>query len=392
MPIKTNLSNFSGTVSRRSVLRTAGVLTAGVALTGAVGCGASASKGASSQDAITIGFVPISCVSPLLIAHANGLFEKHGVNVNLRKFSGWADLWTAYATGELDVAHMLSPMPIALDAGATNAKRPTELSFTQNTNGQALTLAAKHHPHVTRIADLEGMVLGIPFEYSVHALLLRDFLVSGGLDPVRDLELRLLRPADMIAQLSVGTIDGFIGPEPFNQRALATESGRIFQLTRHMWDKHPCCAVAMAKDFKDDQPDTAAAITAALHEAASWVNDPAHAPEASETLAQERYLNQSADLIVSGLAGQYLTWDDREVTDPDYMSFGDPTQQTALTWMAAQLARWDLGGETLIMDDETIINAATSVLPADADTSTETVSINGTPFDPTRPTRAYTEQ
>ena len=59
----------------------------------------------------------------------------------LKKFSGWADLWTAYATEQLDVAHMLSPMTVAIGAGVTNAARPTELSFTQNTNGQAITMA-----------------------------------------------------------------------------------------------------------------------------------------------------------------------------------------------------------------------------------------------------------
>ena len=66
------------------------------------------------------------------------------------------------------------------------------------------------------------MVLGIPFEYSVHALLLRDYLVAGGLDPVSDVELRLLRPPDMVAQWEVGAVDGFIGADPFNQRALNT--------------------------------------------------------------------------------------------------------------------------------------------------------------------------
>ena len=49
--------------------------------------------------------------------------------------------------------------------------------------------------------DFKGMVLGIPFEYSVHALLLRDYLAAHGVNPVSDLELRLLRPADMVAQL-----------------------------------------------------------------------------------------------------------------------------------------------------------------------------------------------
>uniref|UniRef100_UPI003735DCF9 ABC transporter substrate-binding protein n=1 Tax=Corynebacterium sp. TaxID=1720 RepID=UPI003735DCF9 len=122
--------------TRRSILKAAGLAGA----TGAAGALAacapgSATPGSGATDALTVGFVPIACSAPLLIADAEGLFTRHGVTVQMRKYSGWADLWTAYATGELDVAHMLSPMPVAINAGATDATRPTELAFTQNTNG-----------------------------------------------------------------------------------------------------------------------------------------------------------------------------------------------------------------------------------------------------------------
>ena len=262
-------------LSRRQILRSA-VAMGGVAVGSQVlsACSSprqesNAQSGKSGQggETLTIGFVPIACASPLVAADGLGAFSKQGLNVELRKFVGWADLWTAYATGALDVAHMLSPMPLAIDAGATNASRPTELAFTQNTNGQALTLSTSHLDTVSRPADLKGMVLGIPFEYSVHALLLRDYLVAGGIDPVSDVELRLLRPADMVAQLSVGTIDGFIGPEPFNQRALTTGSGRAFVPTRQMWDNHPCCSVAVAKEVDRGVRDR---VVAALQEGAQY--------------------------------------------------------------------------------------------------------------------------
>lgn len=375
-----------GQLSRRDVLRAAlavgGVVVAGRTL---AAC-APAPEGVSAN--VTIGFVPIACASPLLAADALGTFERHGVTVTLRKYSGWADLWTAYATGAIDVAHMLSPMPVAINAGATNAARPTELAFTQNTNGQALTLASAHHPGVQAAGDMRGMVLGIPFEYSVHALLLRDYLAAHGIDPVADVELRLLRPADMIAQLSVGTIDGFIGPEPFNQRALATKSGRIFLPTKDMWSNHPCCSVAVARDVPANVRD---GIVAGLREGASFVDNPAHTQEAAPMLAQEKYLNQSAELIAPALAGRYLSWQGEEITDPTMINFGGATSATAITWMATQLARWDLGGTALTMDDETLIREAQAVLPPDADESTEPVHINGAPFDPQRPTAGYAQ-
>ncbi len=379
-------------LSRRGLLRAAGLAAAGAALGGTVACSpTSTSADGKPTGPLTMGFVPIACSAPVVMADAEGLFAAHGVEVQLKKYAGWADLWTAYATGELDVAHMLSPMPAAIDSGATNATRATELSFTQNTNGQALTLAAEHHPRVRSAADMRGMILGIPFEYSVHALLLRDFLAAGGVDPVAEVELRLLRPADMIAQLEVGGIDGFIGPEPFNQRALQSGAGRIFTLTKTLWDRHPCCSVAMAKDWRAQHPDAAQGVIAALTEAAAIADDPAQTGHVAPILAQEKYLNQQEGLIRPGLEGKYLTWDGEETVDPELMSFGDPTDVTAITWMTTQIARWGLGGDALTMDDATLIDASYSVLPDDVPRTGTPVMINGLRFDPAHPTAGYVE-
>lgn len=365
------------TLGRREVLKLAAVL-GGAAI---VGMPRVRAKPATAT--LRVGFVPIACAAPLLAADALGAFAAQGIEVKLRKFAGWADLWTAYATGELDAAHMLSPMPIACDAGLTRGARPTQLVFTQNTNGQALTLGAKHHPHVHDARDLRGMVLGIPFEFSVHNLLLRDYLTAHGVDPTSDLELRLLRPPDMVAQLSVGTIDGFIGPEPFNQRALKTGAGRIFVPTREMWEGHPCCSVAMAKDVPES---VRSRVVAALKEGATAVNSPQHLPEVSAEIAKERYLNQAPALLEEALKGSYLSWSGEQITDPDMINFGGATQEAAVTWLAAQLARWQLGVKPLALNDATIIAAARAVLPPDAEPSRGPLLINGRSFDPARPT------
>lgn len=392
---------YNRILSRRQMLRKA-VAMGGVALGGGMlsacstqpqtrqpqtsnsGPASSASPGA--REKLVIGFVPIACASPLVAADALGAFERQGLTLELRKYAGWADLWTAYATGTLDVAHMLSPMPLAIDAGATNVSRPTELAFTQNTNGQALTLSTSYLDTVSQPADLAGMVLGIPFEYSVHALLLRDYLVAGGLDPVSDVELRLLRPPDMVAQLAVGAVDGFIGPEPFNQRALTTGSGRAFIPTRQMWENHPCCSVAIAKEIDRGVRDR---VVAALREGAQFVDNPHHVHESASMLAEEKYLNQKEELISPALAGSYTTWDGTDVVDPDMINFGGQTSATAITWMAAQIARWDLGGTALTMDDDVLLAATESVLPPEADRTTDPVDINGRIFDPQKPTAGY---
>jgi nitrate/nitrite transport system substrate-binding protein len=72
-----------------------------------------------------------------------------------------------------------------------------------------------------------GMKFAIPFEYSMHNFLLRYYLAEAGLNPDTDVQLRVLPPAEMVANLRAGNIDGFLGPDPFNQRAVYDEVGFI---------------------------------------------------------------------------------------------------------------------------------------------------------------------
>lgn len=290
----------------------------------------------AAGDALTIGYVPIACSSPLLQADASGAFARRGLDVRLKKYAGWSELWSSFLTGQLHVTHMLAPMAV------TPTSRPTSLAYTLNTNGQALTIASDLHSEVSGLQDLKGRIIGIPFEYSIHALLLRDALVNAGVDPFADLELRLLRPADMVAQLEVGGIDGFVGPEPFNQRALISGAGRVLHMTKEWWDRHPCCSVSMGTDWLDAHPAEAALITDALAEASAFLNAPGNHSAAAATLSQEKYLNQPAALIEPVFEGRYRTWEGAEVVDPERIHFGDATDPQATAWMAEQVSRWGL--------------------------------------------------
>jgi nitrate/nitrite transport system substrate-binding protein len=56
-------------------------------------------------------------------------------------------------------------------------------------------------------------------------------------------QLRVVPPPEMVANLRAGNIDGFLGPDPVNQRAVFDELGFIHILSREIWDGHPCCSL-----------------------------------------------------------------------------------------------------------------------------------------------------
>ncbi len=95
----------------------------------------------------------------------------------------------------------------------------------------------------------KGFKFGVPFEYSMHNFLLRYYVAEFGLDPDKDIQIRVVPPPEMVANLRAGNLDGYLSPDPFNQRAVWEKVGFIHMLTKDIWEGHPCCAFACSKEF-----------------------------------------------------------------------------------------------------------------------------------------------
>jgi nitrate/nitrite transport system substrate-binding protein len=342
-------------VDRRGFLALGTALAGGALLTGCTPAASAANPdpaGTTGADLaplrgiekteLTVGFIPITCASPIINAKSLGVYAKHGLNVKLKKYSGWADLWGSYVAGEIDATHMLAPMPLAIHHGYAAGKVGTRLSLITNTNGQAITLANKHFGAVREPADLRGFVLAIPFEFSVHNLLLRHYLGTGGLDPDLDVDLRVMRPADMVANLLTGNIDGYLGPDPFNQRAVTAKAGFLHVLTRDLWDGHPCCSFAVRDSFAAENPQTYRALLRAVADASLWSNEPGHRVQAAESMAAEQYLNQKPELLKAVLTGDFQDGTGRSFSVPDRVRFQPYPHESYGVWMLSQLQRWGL--------------------------------------------------
>ena len=93
---------------------------------------------------LKVGFIPITCATPIIMAHPMGFYSKHGLNVEVIKTAGWAVIRDKTLNKEYDAAHMLSPMPLAITMGAGSAPTPYTMPAVENINGQAITLSLKH--------------------------------------------------------------------------------------------------------------------------------------------------------------------------------------------------------------------------------------------------------
>jgi len=76
-----------------------------------------AAGGPIEKKDLKVGFIPITCATPIIMAKPMGFYEKHGLNVEVIKTAGWAVIRDKTLNKEYDAAHMLSPMPIAITMG-----------------------------------------------------------------------------------------------------------------------------------------------------------------------------------------------------------------------------------------------------------------------------------
>ena len=73
---------------------------------------------------LKVGFIPITCATPIIMAHPMGFYTKHGLNVEVVKTAGWAVIRDKTLNKEYDAAHMLSPMPLAITLGVGSNADP----------------------------------------------------------------------------------------------------------------------------------------------------------------------------------------------------------------------------------------------------------------------------
>jgi nitrate/nitrite transport system substrate-binding protein len=288
---------------------------------------------------LKVGFIPITCASPLIMADPLGFYRQQGLSVQLMKTAGWALIRDKIMNKEYDATHFLSPMPVAISLGLGSAAMPMNVATIQNINGQAIVLANKHKGNRDP-KNWKGFKFAIPFDYSIHNFLLRYYLAEHGINPDTDVQLRVTPPPEMVANLRAGNIDGFLGPDPFNQRAVFEELGFIHILSREIWDGHPCCAFGVPTEFIQQNPNTFAALYRSVLTAAAMARKPENRELIAKVISPAQYLNQPEAVVTQVLTGKFADGLGSVRNVPERADFDPVPWQSMAVWMLTQMKRW----------------------------------------------------
>ncbi|MDO1584201.1 CmpA/NrtA family ABC transporter substrate-binding protein [Rhizobium oryzicola] len=320
------------------------------------------------------GFIPLVDASVLIAAAEFGFARKEGLTLELVKDVSWANVRDRLAFRQFDIAHMLSPMPVASMLGLGSNPSPTITPFSLGKGGNAITLSTRLFGRMQEVASLSDQAsaldnakalaavlaemrdagempptFGMTYPFSSHNYEFRYWLAAGGIDPDRDVKMVVVPPPLTSDALAAGAIDGFCVGAPWNMVASERGVGRIVAAKQDIWPSAPEKVIGMRPEWAEAHPETVSRLIVALDAAARWCDDPANHDGLAEVLATDRFIGAPVDIIRHVLAGEFSldAQGHRRVIDRYFTFHGDmanyPRPSQAL-WIYAQMIRWGQTG------------------------------------------------
>ncbi|MFT3967104.1 MAG: ABC transporter substrate-binding protein [Sphingobium sp.] len=316
---------------------------------------------------LRIAFLPLTDVAVLAVAREHGFAEEEGIALDLVPTTSWATLRDRLVYGQVQGAHMLAPLAVAVTLGLSQQPAALAAPYKLNVNGNMLVMAtdfaaALDPDPASRLSDPLGAahdfaaaiglwrrkpVIGVVHRFSSHALMLRYWLASAGVDPDRDVVLRVLPPSLTVEAMRAGEIDGFIAGEPWGSAAVEQGLAEVVAIGERIWRRGVEKVLAFREPWLEENPDIVDRLLRALARAAAWCDDPAHRGELAHLLSGPAYVDQPAELIGRALLGQIVPRAGQApIDDPDFLLFAReatpfPWRSQAL-WIYSQLARWGM--------------------------------------------------
>lgn len=374
-----------------------------------------------------LGFIALTDAAPLFVALEKGMFAKYGMpDVEVLKQSSWGTTRDNLVLGSqrngIDGAHILTPMPYLISSGAmtaNNVKVPMVILARLNLAGQCISVGREY-------ADLKLGVDSTPFKAALaakrasgnevraamtfpggtHDLWIRYWMAAGGIDPNRDIATIVVPPAQMVANMRVGSMDTFCVCEPWNEQLIRQGIGYTANTTGELWDKHPEKALGMRADWVEQNPNAARALVKAVMEAQMFCEDPANVEEVATICSRRRWINAPFDDIIARMRGTFDYGTGKVVENSphrmrywqDHASY--PFKSHDL-WFLTENQRWgylpmDFDSQGLVeqVNREDIWRAAAADLGLDSELIPESTSrgketfFDGKVFDPENP-KAY---
>lgn len=328
-----------------------------------------------------LGYIALTDSAPLIVAKEKGLFAKYGMpDVEVLKQASWGALRDNMALGGdkggLDGAHNLRPKTHLYATGKVmrnNEPLPTYTLLNLAENCQAVSVAQAYaetgagldssplrEVFARKKAEGAPATAAVTFPGGTHDLWMRYWLAAGGIDPTRDVNLVVVPPPQMVANMKVGNMDLFCVGEPWNAQLVNQKIGFTAATTGEIWMRHPEKVLNMRADWVDAHPKAAVALISAVLEAQIWCEAMENKDEMARLLSGRQWHNVPVKDIAGRIKGDIDYGNDRTAEATPYlMRFWGEKGESSFpwksldSWFVAENKRWgvfpaDLDAKALV--------------------------------------------
>ncbi|MFL5212066.1 MAG: CmpA/NrtA family ABC transporter substrate-binding protein [Microvirga sp.] len=413
-------------MSRRSFLKaSAGTAALFAAARAQLPSGAFAQGAGPETKAAKLGFIALTDAAPLFVAKEKGLFAKYGMpDVEVQKQASWGTTRDNLVLGSegngIDGAHILTPMPYLISAGKVtqnNVPVPMYIVARLNLDSQCISVAKEYaelkigldtKPFKEALerkkAAGKAIKAAMTFPGGTHDLWIRYWLAAGGIDPDKDIETIVVPPAQMVANMKVGTMDCFCVCEPWNEQLVHQNIGYTAITTGELWNKHPEKAFGMRAAWVDKHPNAARALLMAVMTAQQWCDKAENREEVAAIVAKRQWINVPVADVTERMKGNFDYGTGRVVKDSPHImkywrDFASYPFQSHDLWFITEDMRWGkfeptldakaliakVNREDLWREAAKELDVPASEIPASTSRGKETF-FDGKVFDPDDPT------
>jgi nitrate/nitrite transport system substrate-binding protein len=414
-------------INRRSLFKSAsGMIATAAAARALIPGGAWATTATPEVTGAKLGYIALTDSAPLIIALEKGFFAAHGVpDMLIEKQASWGatrdNMALGSAAGGIDGGHILRPKVHLYSTGKVmqnNVPLPmyTLLNLNEQCQGISVTQAyvdsgvgldsaPLKEIFAAKRAEGAEIPVAMTFPGGTHDLWMRYWLAAGGIDPTKDVDLIVVPPPQMVANMKVGNMEAFCVGEPWNEQLVNQGIGFTAATTGELWKHHPEKVLGMRADWVDAHPNATIAIMAAVMEAQMWCETAENKQEMAEIIGKRQWYNVPVADISGRIKGEINYGNGRVESRPDLaMTFwrdgaASYPWKSLDSWFVTENKRWGyLPGD---LDTAALVNAtnrsdlwlqAAGVLGLDTasfgDSRGVETMFDGKTFDPANP-QAY---
>jgi nitrate/nitrite transport system substrate-binding protein len=351
---------------------------------------------------LTVGYVPVNDCAPFAIAWQKGFFRKYGLNVKLNREASWATSRDGIIFGRLDASPVVSGAVTNARIGAEGARHaPLCAAMTIHRHGNAMTMNkamwdsglrpwqeyngnleafGKDFRKFFDAQPTEKKVWAVVLSSSIYEYFIRYLSAAAGVDPLKEFRVIIVPPPQMVTNVRIGAMQGYMVAEPWNTRAIKGNEGIGFTFAqgKEIWLGHPDRLLGVMEDFIVKYPKTYRSLLKAMIEACQYCSKPENRDEVAKLITERSFTGARPrkpgapidKFTRPGIVGEYdyggFDNKKRVVNSEDTTIFFDipkniPQEpgehstflwQSSSIWMMTQAARWGQIKEIPINADE----------------------------------------